>query len=72
MQELGRPDLIVDSAQPEDTLIIHSLISLHTLIMLDKHLYVHLWSQHTDRIMHALLPHTCNAKGNRNLNLVNQ
>ena len=72
MQELGRPDLIVDSAQPEDTLIIHSLISLHTLIMIDKHLYVHLWSQHTDRIMHALLPHTCNAKGNRNLNLVNQ
>ena len=56
MRLLSRPNLIVDSVQPEDTLIIHSLISLHTRIMIDKHLYIHLWSQPTDRTMQALLP----------------
>ena len=55
------------SVQPEDRLIIHSLISLITLIVIDicacmhKHLDINLWSTYTDITMKA-----CNAKGNRN------
>ena len=74
--------LIVHRVQPEDTLIIHSLISLHTLIMIDKrtmHLFAaaplrltYSFFEGDDNTMQVSAPHTCNAKGNRNLYPVNQ
>ena len=61
--QLGRPTRPNrGSVQPEDTLIIHSLISLHTLIVIDihacmqAHLDIHVWSMYTDKTIKALVP----------------